>query len=149
MADNVECFTRADWRPGKKHTRRKRKNPYAGRKVAPEAFVENGKRHRWTKGRPGARICEAIKKKDGQRCGMLAMRGIKVCRVHGGYLRWGRMGELIPNGKAQAMRSMRETQAPGPAPVELLANPEYQRAPERQKARMVASWHHANSQPKG
>ena len=69
-------FTREDWRPGKGRRSYPRLHAYGGRKEAPAAFLAmSGSVAGFGSGRH--RMCSV--------CGKLpAMRGIAVCRIHGG-----------------------------------------------------------------
>lgn len=69
-------FTKADWRPGKRRASYPRKRAWGGAKVAPAAFVAM------------ARLVgfgsEAAKARQCRHCRRPAMRGLPVCREHGG-----------------------------------------------------------------
>lgn len=41
---------------------------------------------RFKPGRPGFKTCKVIARCTGRTCGNLAMVGLTVCRVHGGYM---------------------------------------------------------------
>ena len=68
------------------------------------AFVAAGVSTRWRPGRPGAIIC-AAQKRNGTPCGMLALSGLKVCGVHGGYSIKARRGEYVPKRKRHAFKA--------------------------------------------
>jgi hypothetical protein len=78
-------FTRADWRPGKRRRTYVRVKPYGGRKEAPPAFLAAVKLH--AIGAPlDKRARCAGKRRDGCRCGMIALNGSTFCRRHGGAM---------------------------------------------------------------
>ena len=66
-------FTRETWRQGGRSRLRKRTKLWGGCKTASPAFLAAAKVAGFKPGRPGYRICSAIKR-DGSPCGRLAMR---------------------------------------------------------------------------
>jgi hypothetical protein len=142
MTNNDQFFTRADWRPGKRHTRQLRTKPYGGAKVANAAFLEASRRNQFKPGRPGYRVCAAVKR-NGEPCGMLALSGTTVCGAHGGFSLWARQGKLKRSGKKQALAAERaamvEGQSPS-APSALARLKVYQRADQRMRMRMVQAF---------
>jgi hypothetical protein len=133
-----ECFTRATWRPGKKRRLRKRKNAYAGSTVAPPAFLEAAKQTQFKPGRPGCRICSAVKR-DGTPCGRLALKGFVGCEAHGGFQYLARRGELQKSGRTAAFRAA-AIEGRSSAPVELIRLPVYQHANQRMRMKMARAW---------
>ena len=143
MSETDERFTRATWRPGKRDRMRKRVKAYGGRKVAPAAFLEAGKRYRINKGRTNQRICSATKR-DGTPCGMLALRDLKVCGAHGGFSIWAKQGKLQSSGRTAALK-LEERSNPvrdrsRPAPIELMQLEVYRQADDRMRIRMIKAW---------
>lgn len=135
-------FTRANWRPGKRHTRQLRTKPWGGCKVAPPAFVEAGRRYGFKPGRPGYRVCSAIKR-DGSPCGMLALKDLKVCGAHGGYGIWATQGKLKRSGKGAAIKAERAAAIEGRVepPLQDLARLRvYQLADERSRMKMARAY---------
>jgi len=135
-------FTRATWRAGKHGKMRKRVNPYAGQMTAPAAFLEAGKRNAFKPGRPGYRVCSATTR-DGNPCGMLALKGLKVCGAHGGYSLLAKQGKFQPSGTTAAFNAARvkvvEGNAP-PAPPELINLPLYRQANQWARIRLIRAW---------
>jgi hypothetical protein len=119
MANNDQFFTRADWRPGKRHTRQLRTKPWGGR--------------------PGYRICTAVKR-NGEPCGMLALADTTVCGAHGGFGIWARRGKLKKSGKKAALRAAAiEGQSPS-APPALARLAIYRQADQRMRMKLVAAY---------
>jgi hypothetical protein len=56
------CLTRETWHRGKKNRLRKRRHAYGGKTTAPAAFLEAAKKTQFRPGRPGCRLCCAIKR---------------------------------------------------------------------------------------
>jgi hypothetical protein len=138
----TEFFTRADWRPGKRHTRQLRTKPYGGAKVANAAFLEASKRMQFKPGRPGYRVCSAVKR-DGEPCGMLALRGLTVCGAHGGFSVWARQGKLKRSGKKQALKAERAATVEGQSqsPPSALARMRiYKEADQRLRMKLVQAY---------
>jgi hypothetical protein len=139
---NDQFFTRADWRPGKRHTRQLRTKPWGGRKTAPAAFVEAGKRHAFKPGRPGYRICSAVKR-DGAPCGNLALGGLTVCGAHGGFGIWAKQGKLKRSGKKAALRAAAIEGQVESASAALARMPIYQQADQRMRMKLVRAYNNA------
>jgi hypothetical protein len=137
-----DCFTRETWRRGKKFRRRKRQKPYGGRKTAPPAFLEAAKVAGFKPGRPGYKICRALKR-DGNPCGNLALKALTVCGPHGGFGILARQGKLQPTGKSAAIRAARaaavEDRTPA-APFELIRLALYRQADQRVRMRLIRAW---------
>ena len=116
----TEFFTRETWRAGKKSRLRKRVNPYAGCKTAPAAFLEAAKKTQFRPGRPGCRLCCALRR-DGRPCGRLALKELRVCEAHGGFGMLAMQGKFQPSGRTAAFRaaSAVEGRSP-PAPFDLM-----------------------------
>jgi hypothetical protein len=137
-----EFFTRATWRSSKTRTMQERTKPWGGCKVAPAAFLEAAKRTRIQPGRTNRKICSAIKR-DGSRCGMLALSGLKVCGAHGGFAIWARQGKLRKTGRSEPFKAARaamvEDRAEA-APIELTQMPIYQQADQRNRMRLIRGW---------
>lgn len=134
-----EFFTRETWRAGKRSPMRKRVKPYGGQKVAPKAFLEAAKRTYFQPGRANHRKCSATKR-DGTACGMLAIKGMKVCGAHGGYRQWGRQGKLQPSGRSAVARA---AAVEGKAPIaahELTRMLVYRQANDWTRKRMARAW---------
>jgi hypothetical protein len=137
-----EFFTRADWRPGKKRTRQLRTKPWGGRKTAPAAFLEAGKRNAFKPGRPGYKVCAAVKR-NGEPCGMLAFKGTIVCGAHGGFSIWAKQGKLKRSGKHAAIKAQRAATVEGQvssAPMALMQMQVYRLADERSRMKMVRAY---------
>jgi hypothetical protein len=145
-------FTRATWRASKRHRLLKRIHGYAGKTTAPPAFLEAAKRTQFKPGRPGHRVCSSLKK-DGTPCGMLSLKGMKVCLAHGGAAALARQGRYQPSGraaaaiaakeaaKAEAMRlKMPEGRPVGVPPLELTKLRVYVEASERQRIRLALAY---------
>jgi hypothetical protein len=136
-----EFFTRADWRPGKRHKRIKRTNNWGGAKVANVAFLEAAKAYRFKPGRTNHRLCKSLKR-DGTKCTRLALKGCSVCGAHGGWAIWQRRGILQKTGKKQAIQAavaMRESRTAS-ASLELTTMPAYQQANNRDRMRMIEAY---------
>jgi rhodanese-related sulfurtransferase len=137
---NDQFFTRADWRPGKRHTRQLRTKPWGGAKVANAAFLEASKRMQFKPGRPGYLVCSAVKR-NGEPCGMLAMRGLTVCGAHGGFGIWAKRGKLKRSGKKQALQAERVATIEGrsfTAPQALARLLIYQQSDQRMRMKLAA-----------
>jgi hypothetical protein len=138
MSD-CEYFTRATWRPSKKRKMQKRTKPWGGRKTPP-ALLEVGKRVGFGSGRH--RICHAIKR-DGGKCGNIALTGLMVCGPHGGFAIWGRQGKLQPTGRSAAFRTAKAAAVEdrtSTASAELLRMPVYQQADQWVRMRLTRAW---------
>jgi hypothetical protein len=138
----ADFFTRATWRPGKHRKMRKRVKPYGGQITAPAAFLEAGTRNAFRPGRPGYRICSAIKR-DGNPCGMLALQGLKVCGVHGGYSILAKQGKFQPSGRTAALNAARIHAGEGHAPLvptELIRLSVYKQANNWTRIRLARAW---------
>jgi len=80
MSENQ--FSALDWRPGKRRRSYVRKRRAGGQKQAPAAFLAmSGSVAGIGSGKH--RICSA-KRRDGEPCRDIAMRGCDHCRAHGG-----------------------------------------------------------------
>ena len=137
-----EHFTKADWRPGRRRRRIKRVKPWGGKKIAPAAFLEAAKATWFKKGYEGARVCSAAKR-NGEPCGRLAMRGLKVCGAHGGWSVCARRGILVKTGKKQAIQAQRAAAIEGrsdAAPAALARLPVYQGADQRIRMKLVSAY---------
>jgi hypothetical protein len=77
-------FSALDWRPGKKRRTYVRQRRAGGQKQAPPAFIAAGKLSGIGSGKH--RICSA-RRRDGERCGSIAMTDCETCRLHGGATR--------------------------------------------------------------
>jgi hypothetical protein len=134
-----ERFTRADWRPGKRRRRRKRINHYGGRKVAPAAFLEAGRRVAIKPGLTNRRLCAATKR-DGSKCRKIALTHSPYCGAHGGWLQWHRMGILRSTGRAEQWKRDRAAMlAPqnGPILLDLTRLSVWKEADERTRAKLT------------
>jgi hypothetical protein len=134
-----ERFTRADWRPGKRRRRRKRINHYGGRKVAPAAFLEAGRRAAIRPGLVNRRLCAATKR-DGSKCRKIALTHSPYCGAHGGWLQWHRMGILRSTGRAEQWKRDRAVMLAGqngPTMLELTRLQVWHEADERTKAKLT------------
>jgi hypothetical protein len=137
-----EHFTKADWRPGKRRKRIKRVKPWGGRKTAPAAFLEAAKATWFKKGYEGSRVCSAIKR-NGEPCGRLALRGLKVCGAHGGWSQCARLGVLVKTGKKQAIQAQRAAAIEGRSdapPAALARLPVYQGADQRMRMKLILAY---------
>jgi hypothetical protein len=135
-------FTRATWRSGKKRRLRKRTKPYGGCKTAPAAFLEAAKQTQFRPGRPGGRLCSAVKR-DGSPCGRLALKELRVCEAHGGCSILARQKKLQPTGRTAVFKATRVAAVEGrspPAPLELTRLPVYRQANEWARMRMIRAW---------
>ena len=135
----LDFFTRETWRAGKKTRLRKRVHPYAGCMTAPAAFLEAAKKTQFRPGRPGCRLCCALRR-DGRPCGRLALRELKVCEAHGGFGMLARQGKFQPSGRSAAFRAATVEGRSGPAPYDLTHLPLYREADERTRMRLIAAW---------
>jgi hypothetical protein len=138
----TEFFTRETWRRGGRSRLRKRVNGYAGCKTAPPAFLAAAKIAAFKPGRPGYRLCSAIKR-DGNLCRRLAMKELKVCESHGGIRALARQGMFQPTGRTAMFRATRAAMIEGrspPAPSELTRLRLYRDANEWTRMRMVRAW---------
>ena len=132
-------FTREKWRPGKKRRLRKRRNFYGGRTTAPAAFLEAAKKTQFKPGRPGCRLCCALRR-DGRPCGRLALKEFRVCEAHGGFGMLAMQGKFQPSGRSAAFRVATVEGRSPPAPFDLMRLRLYQEADERTKMRLVRAW---------
>ncbi len=135
----TEFFTRETWRRGKKSRLRKRTKPFAGRKTAPAAFLKAAKQTQFRPGRPGCRLCCALRR-DGRSCGRLALREFRVCEAHGGFGMLAMQGKFQPSGRSAAFRAATVEGRSPPAPFDLMRLRLYQEADERTRMRLVAAW---------
>jgi hypothetical protein len=139
---NGDFFTRATWRPGKRHRMRKRVKPWGGKITAPAAFLEAAKLAAFRPGRPGYRVCHATKR-DGTPCGRLALRDMKVCGAHGGYSVLAHQGKLQPSGRSAAAIERRaaavEDRTPPPT-TELSHLHIYKHANQWVRMRLIRAW---------
>jgi hypothetical protein len=138
----TDFFTRETWRAGGRSKLRRRVNNYAGCKTAPPAFLAAAKIAAFKPGRPGYRLCTAIKR-DGNPCRRLAMRELKVCEAHGGLRALARQGKLQSSGRTAAFKANRAAMIEGrspPAPLELTRLRLYREANEWTRMRMVRAW---------
>ena len=135
----TEFFNRATWRRGKKNRLRKRTKPYAGCKTAPPAFLEAAKKTQFKPGRPGCRLCCALKR-DGRPCRRLALKDFRVCEAHGGFGMLAMQGKFQPSGRSAAFRAATVEGRSPPAPFDLMRLRLYQEADERTRMRLVAAW---------
>ena len=138
-----DFFTRETWRSGKKFKLRKRVNNYAGRKTAPVEFLAAAKIAGFKPGRPGYRLCGALKR-DGSRCRRLAMRGCKGCESHGGIRALAQRGEFQPSGRTALFKAERaaaavEDRTPA-APFELVQLELYRQANQWTRMRLIRAW---------
>ena len=132
-----EFFTRETWRASKKGRMRKRTKPWGGRKTAPPALLEAGKRTRFGSG--VHRICKATKI-IGKPCGNLALSGLAVCGPHGGFSAWSKQGRFQPSGRSAAFRAaMVEGRSPI-VPLELTRLAVYRQANEWDRMRFARAW---------
>ena len=136
-------FNRATWRQGGRSRLRKRTKPWGGCKTAPVEFLEAAKIAGFKPGRPGYRVCGALKRGDGAPCGRLAMRGFKTCEAHGAILGLVQRGEFQPSGRTALFKAERaaavEDRTPG-APFELMKLEVYKQAGQRTRMRMIRAW---------
>jgi hypothetical protein len=142
LVTDGEFFTRETWRSGKKFKLRKRVNNYAGRKTAPVEFLAAAKRAGFKPGRPGYRLCGAIKR-NGDPCRRLAMRGCQGCESHGGIRALARRGEFQPSGRTALFKAVRATaiedRTPA-APFELVQLELYRQANQWTRMRLIRAW---------
>jgi hypothetical protein len=89
-------FTALDWRPSAKRATYPRQRAYGGQKQAPAAFLAAAKRN----GLAYLPRCN--------HCGRVAMRGLAVCRFHGG----GKIASRFRPYVKSARRAARAAQAP-------------------------------------
>jgi hypothetical protein len=138
----TDFFTRETWRAGKKSRLRKRVHAYAGCKTAPAAFLEAAKQTQFSAGRPGCRLCTAVKR-DGTPCGRLALREFRVCESHGGVLALARQGKFQASGRTMAFKTLRAAAVEGrspSAPLDLIRLPIYRKSNEWTRIRLIRSW---------
>jgi hypothetical protein len=134
-------FTRATWRRGGRSRLRKRMKPWGGCKTASPAFLEAAKVAGFKPGRPGYRICNAIKR-DGSPCGRLAMRELATCEAHGGFRVLARQGKLERSGRTAAFKARAaavEDRSPA-ASLELTRLQIYRAANGWTRMRLVRAW---------
>jgi hypothetical protein len=120
----TDFFTRETWRRGKKSRLRKRRKLYGGSKTAPAAFLEAAKKTQFRPGRPGCRLCCALKR-DGRPGGRLALRELRVCEAHGGFGMLAMQGKFQRSGRSAAFRAATVEGRSPPAPLELTRLPLY------------------------
>ena len=115
---------------------------FCGRKTAPAAFLEAAKNTQFRSGRPGCRLCGALKR-DGGPCGRLAMRGFKTCEAHGGIRALAQRGEFQPREEPRCSRPRGrravEDRTPA-APFELMQLALYRQANQRTRMRLIRAW---------
>jgi hypothetical protein len=134
-------FSRESWRQGGRSRLRKRTKPWGGCKTASPAFLAAAKVAGFKPGRPGYRICSAIKR-DRSPCGRLAMRELATCEAHGGLRALARQGKLQRTGRTVAFKARAaavEGRSP-PAPLELTRLQVYRAANEWTRIRLVRAW---------
>jgi hypothetical protein len=134
-------FTRVTWHQGGRSRLRKRTKPWGGCKRASPQFLAAAKVAGFKPGRPGYRICNAIKR-DGSPCGRLAMREFATCEAHGGILGLARQKKLQRSGRTTAFKARAaavEGRSP-PAPLELTRLQVYRAANQWTRLRLVRSW---------
>jgi hypothetical protein len=151
VVEHAPQLNRSTWRQGKGRRMIKRVNNWGGVTVAPPAFLAMREKVCLKPGRPGRRICSSMKK-DGSKCGMLALKGMKVCAAHGGQLALARQGRLQKSGraaaaiaakeaKAEAMRSkMSEDRVSDVPPFDLTRLRVYVEAGEWARLRLIRAW---------
>jgi hypothetical protein len=135
-------FTRETWRAGNTSKLRKRVNGYAGCKTAPPAFLAAAKIAAFKPGRPGYRLCGAIKR-DGNPCRRLAMKGCKGCESHGGIRALARQGMFQPSGRTAAFKADRAAMIEGRAPsvpLDLIQLPIYKKSNQWTRIRLARAW---------
>jgi hypothetical protein len=139
-------LNRATWRASKKRRLIKRKQNWGGRTVAPPAFLEAAKRTWFTKGYPNHKTCSATKR-DGNPCGMRALKGMSVCAADGGQLALARQGRLQKSGRAAAAIAAKQDRAkmpegrPSNVPSSDLTKLRcYIKASERQRIRLAMAY---------
>jgi hypothetical protein len=138
-----EFFTRETWRPSKKRKMQKRTKLWGGRKTAPPAFLEAAKRTQIQKGFANRRICTSAKR-DGGRCGNLALTGLSVCGCHGGFGIWAKQGKLQPSGRSAAFRAAAVEGRSPVAPFALTQIKLYQLADQWSRMRLIKAWGQAD-----
>ena len=134
-----DFFTRETWRAGEKSRLRKRVHHYAGRKSALAAFLEAAKKTQFRAGRPGCRLCCALKR-NGDPCQRLALKELRVCEAHGGFGMLAMQGKFQPSGRSAAFRAATVEGRSPPAPFDLMRLRLYREADERTRMRLVAAW---------
>ena len=145
-------LTLATWRQGKGRRMIRRVNHFGGQTAAPPAFLAMREKVCFKPGRPGYRVCSAMKK-DGNPCGMLALKGMKVCLAHGGQAALARQGRYQPSGRAaaaivakeakaaeMARSKMPEDRVPDVPPFELTRLRLYIEANEWTRLRFIRAW---------
>jgi hypothetical protein len=151
---NLEAprLTMATWRQGKKRRMIRRTNHFGGQTEAPAAFLAMREKVCFKPGRPGYRVCSAMKKDGSGKCGMLSLKGMSVCAAHGGQLALARQGRLQKSGRAAAAiaeKQAKETQARSKTPedrvlngpsLELLRLRVYVEADEWTRLRLIRAW---------
>jgi hypothetical protein len=138
----TEFFTRETWRAGNRSKLRKRVNGYAGCKTAPPAFLAAAKLAGFKPGRPGYRLCSAIKR-DGSPCRRLAMKGCKGCESHGGIRALARQGMFQPSGRTAVFKANRDAMIEGrapPVPFDLIRLPIYKKSNQWTRIRLAGAW---------
>ena len=107
-----------------------------GKGTAPAAFLASAKRMAFKPGRPGYRICRA-NKRDGTKCGMLALKDLPVCAAHGGRAIQARRGQYKPTGKDAAYRATKPEAKPNLPSFELMKTQAYRQADQKTRQRMA------------
>ena len=130
-------LTKQTWRKGKKRKMHKRQRAWGGQSVAPEGL--KAARSETQFGGPRApRKCGAMKK-DGTPCGMIALKGFRVCGAHGAWRGKARQGVHQPSGRTAAyLASMPEEGAS--VPLELAQMAVYRKASQASRAKLAAAW---------
>jgi hypothetical protein len=137
----MDFFTRENWRAGGRSKLRKRTKPWGGCKKPSAAFLKAAKIASFKPGRPGYRICNAIKR-DGTPCGRLSMKEVATCEAHGGLRVLARQGKLQRTGRTTAFKARVaavEGRSP-PAPFELMRLQVYRTANGWTRQRLVRAW---------
>lgn len=135
LPSSGERFTKADWRPGKNHPRRKRLRNWGGQKVAPAAFIAGRDKFNAEGG--------VLKLPRCKHCKMIAMKGLSVCGIHGGMSILARQGMHIKQrDRAEWLEARRQKAllASLEAPPELQGLALYQGASQQTRIRLIAAW---------
>ena len=109
-----------------------------GKGTAPAAFLAAAKRMAFKPGRPGYRICRA-NKRDGTKCGRLALKGLTVCGCHGGHSINARRGTHKHSPKAAAYRATKHQTKPKLPSFDLMKTIAYKKADQKTRMRMAQS----------
>ncbi len=130
-------LTKQTWRKGKSHKMHKRQRAWGGQTEAPEGFEEAGVPYRF--GGPNAPPKCTAKKRDGTPCGMIALKGMRVCGAHGGWKVRGIKGEHQPSGRSEAFRASMPVEGAS-VPLELAQMAVYRQASPQDRVRLAAAW---------